>query len=215
MVALWVLIAIAVVAIAVGAYLIERRRRRAFQALARALGLRYHRKSRGIPKQYRFLNQLCTGHSRYAKNILDGVYREHAVLVFDFHYAQGSGKNRRNYDLSFFMLKLERPFPELRIYPEDLMSKLGQMLGYEDIDFESVEFSKAYTVRSKDKKFAYDVCHVRMMEHLLRWKDRSFEIEGEWMAMWFHKRLKPPQIPGTLDELVATRELLPEYLFQR
>ena len=41
------------------------------------------------------------------------------------------------------------------------------MFGYQDIKFESAEFSKTFCVRSPDKKFAYDVCNAKMMEYLL------------------------------------------------
>lgn len=211
---IFALIAAAVLLVAGFAVLAERRRSAAFREIARKLGLKYHRKSRGIPKQYKFLDQLRQGDSRYAFNILEGMYKGGEVRAFDYHYATGSGKNRQDHYFTFFMSRLERMFPELRIYPENVFSKLGQMIGYEDIDFESIEFSRAFTVRSKDRKFAYDICDTRMMEYLLQHPKLSFEIEQCWLAIGSSKRLKPEDVPGGLEMLLEVRSHFPEYLFR-
>ena len=208
-----------VIALAVWGYLREKKRREAFQALAAQLGFRYTQRDDGIADRYRFLDKLCQGSSRYAFNILEGDYEGHYAQVFDYHYETHStdSKGRRqthHHHFSFFILQLPKAFPELRIYPEGFFSKVGQMIGFDDIDFESVEFSRAFCVRSTDKKFAYDVCHARMMEYLLQDRDLSLEIEGPCLAMSFNRRLQVEEIPGRLDQLVAIRNLFPEYLFQ-
>jgi len=169
--------------------------------------------------QYRFLDKLRQGANRYAFNILEGDYEGHYVQVFDYHYETHStdSKGRRqthHHYFSFFILQLPKAFPELRIYPEGFFSKLGQMIGFDDIDFESVEFSRAFCVRSTDKKFAYDVCHARMMEYLLQDRGLSLEIEGPCLAMSFSRRLRVEEIPGRLAQLVEIRDLFPEYLFR-
>jgi hypothetical protein len=58
--------------------------------------------------------------------------------------------------MSFFILSLQRSFPELIIEPEEAVSKFTQALGFADIAFESHEFSQKFHVHSRDKKFAYD-----------------------------------------------------------
>ena len=199
-------------------WLAEKRRREAFQALAQRLGMRYQKKDPSIAQRFEFLDKLRQGEDRYAFNILDGQFEEQPVMLFDFHYETHStdSKGRRethDHYFSFFILFEEKIFPELRIYPENILSKLGQMLGYHDIDFESAEFSRAFTVRSKDKKFAYDICHTRMMRYLLAHRDLSLEIEKQCVSMSFNTRLKPEQIEGRLRQLVEIRKLFPEYLY--
>ena len=209
-----------VIIIAVLAHLREKKRREAFQALATQYGFRYSAaRDHDIPQRYGFLDKLRQGSGRYAYNTLAGDYEGHPVQVFDYHYETHStdSKGRRqthHHHFSFFILQLPKAFPELRIYPEGFFSKVGQMIGFDDIDFESVEFSRAFCVRSTDKKFAYDVCHARMMEYLLQDRDLSLEIEGPCLAMSFNRRLQVEEIPGRLDQLVAIRNLFPEYLFQ-
>ena len=194
-------------------HLWEKKRREGFQALAQRLGMRYTQRDDSIANRYNFLDKLRQGSNRYAFNVLVGQYEGHPVQVFDYHYRTGSGKNTKDHYFSFFILEQKKKhFPELRIYPEGIFQKLGQMIGFSDIDFESIEFSKAFCVRSRDRKFAYDICHTRMMEYLLQHRDLAIEIEGRCVAISFDKRLDPEQIPGRLRQLVEIRDLFPEYL---
>lgn len=190
----------------------EKKRREGFQTLAQRLRMRYTQRDDSIADRYRFLDKLRQGRNRYAFNVLVGQYEGHTVQVFDYHYRTGSGKNTKDHYLSFFILEQEKHFPELRIYPEGIFQKLGQMIGFNDIDFESIEFSRAFCVRSRDRKFAYDICHTRMMEYLLQHRDLSIEIEGRCVAISFDKRLDAEQIPGRLRQLVEIRDLFPKYL---
>jgi hypothetical protein len=70
-------------------------------------------------------------------------------------------------------------------------------------------------VRSKDKKFAYDVCHAQMMEYLLANRDLSIEIEDRALALAFGTRLAAAEIESNLARLLEFRSRLPEYLFTK
>lgn len=210
-----------VLAIAIGVFgwLAEKKRREAFQTLALRLGMHYIPKDHSISARYQFLDQLRQGSNRYAKNILTGEYRGHPMTAFDYHYETHStdSKGRRqthHHWFSFFILEQTKGFPELRIYPETWLSKIGQALGYDDIDFESAEFSRAFTVRSDDKKFAYDIVNQRMMEYLLNHRDLTIEIQAQCVSLGFTTRLKPEQIEARMSQLVDIRAMFPEYLYR-
>ncbi len=216
---------VVIVGIAIGAAifgaLAAKRRREEMLSLAGRLGLSFNPdKDRALADRFQFLDALAKGSNRYAFNLLAGMYQGHEVLVFDYHYethSHGSKGQRRTHHhyFSFFVLLLPRSFPELRITPESLFSKIAQAFGYDDIDFESAEFSRAFCVRSPDKRFAYDVCHARMMEYLLSNRDLLMEIERNALAMGFGKRLEPAQIEANLHRLLMLRSHLPEYLFTK
>ncbi len=207
---LFVLGAIAIVTVG---YFIQKWRREKIEKVAERLGLRFRKKDTDLPRQYDFLDKLSQGRSRYARNILTGDYKGHPTTSFDFHYTVGAGKNKRNVSCSFFMLHLEKHFPELRIATEGLFSKFAQSIGFDDIDFESHEFSRRYVVRSDDKKFAYDVCNARMIEHLLKSPIENLEIDGPCMALGFNRCISPDAIEYQLFRLVKIRERMPNYLF--
>jgi hypothetical protein len=116
------------------------------------------------------------------------------VLAFDYHYETHSTDHKGNrqthhHYFSFFILLLPVTFPELKITREGLLSKIGQALGYDDIDFESAEFSRSFCVRSKNRKFAYDVCNAQMMEYFLANRDLSLELKAA-LALAFDSRFR-------------------------
>ena len=203
------------ITVAIVGYLSALKRREAMMAVATKLSLSFHYpKNRDIARRYRFLDKLRRGSNRYAYNILSGRYQNHEVILFDYHYQTGSGKDTHHYNISFFILHMTRSFPELVIGPEGFFSKIAQAIGYDDIDFESHEFSRRFCVRSKDKKFAYDVCHARMIEYLLSNSDLTIEIEDDVLAISFQRRLAPEHIEPNLDRLLTLRSLMPDYLFK-
>ncbi len=220
-----IIVIVGVVAlIVVGAilgHLAAKRRREAMFALAHRLGLHFDPgKSRDLARRLEFLDKLRQGSNRYAFNVLSGRYQDHDVTAFDYHYETHStdSKGRRqthHHYFSFFVVRLPASFPELKIGAEGFFSKIAQAVGYDDIDFESHEFSRTFCVRSKDKKFAYDVCNAQMIEYLLANPDLTIEIELDSVAISFDRRLKPEQIEPNLQRLIRVRSLLPDYLFTR
>lgn len=208
-----------IVVVGVLGYISARKRREAMAALAARLGLRFDpNKNEYLALRYGFLDKLRSGSNRYAFNILSGNHRGHDVTAFDYHYETHSSdsKGRRqthHHYFSFFILHLPASFPELVIGPEGFFSKIAQAFGYDDIDFESHEFSRKFCVRSADKKFAYDVCNARMIEYLLSNTDLTIEIDVDALAISFSRRLAPEDIEPNLRRLIAVRSLLPDYLF--
>jgi len=211
---------IAVVAVvAVLGYLSAQKRRQAMMALAARLGLQFDPgKNWDLAERYGFLNKLRAGSNRYAFNTLSGSYQGQDATAFDYHYethstdSKGHRQTQHHY-FSCFLLHLPRSFPELVIAREGFFSKVAQAFGYDDIDFESHEFSRKFCVRSPDKKFAYDICNARMMEYLLANDDLTIEVDQDTVALTFNSRLDPPRIEPNLSRLVALRSLMPEYLF--
>lgn len=142
------------------------------------------------------------------------------MSVFEFgykHAKQVKVKGELESHASFSVLVLEHiwVFPEIRVYPESGLEKAKQLAGFQDIEFDSVEFSDAFVVTCEDKKFAYDVCHTRMMELLLQHRDMSLEIERNAICLSFPYRLDVNDIEGKLDLLVQVAEYLPAYLKER
>jgi hypothetical protein len=216
---LFIVVGLLVIAGVIYGAIAAHKRQDALIALSRRLGLRLRAaEDYSLPDRYEFLDALAKGESRYASNILSGTYRDYEVLAFDYHYETHSsdGKGHRtthHHYFSFFILQLPVLFPELKITGESLFSKIAQAFGYADIDFESAEFSRAFCVRSNDKKFAYDVCNPQMMEYLLANRDLSLEIEQSALALAFGSRLSADQIEHNLNRLIEIRLRLPQYLF--
>jgi|SRR5665213_809081 len=196
----------------------QRKRREGLFELAQRLNLNFNAgQDCGIPGQFGFLKQLDQGQNRYATNVLSGTYQQNEILAFDYHYEtyyyDKNGRHTEHHWFSFFILTLPVTFPDLTIRRENFFTKVAEAFGYQDIKFESAEFSKTFLVRSPDKKFAYDVCNAQMMDYLLANRDLSIEFENEVIALVTGTRLAVEQFELNLKRLIEIRSRLPEYLF--
>ncbi len=215
----FIIVVVCIIAAVIWGIYAGKKRREAMALLAEQLGLRFsHERNYQIAKRYAFLDKLRQGSNRYAYNRLEGHYRGHEVSVFDYHYETHSTDSKghrqtHHHHFSFFILHMEKSFPELTIAKEGFFSKIAQAVGFDDIDFESHEFSKRFAVRSKDKKFAYDFCNAQMIDYLLAGNEIELEVESNLLALAFSRSLKVEELEPRLRQLVDIRERMPEYLF--
>ena len=201
-------------------WLAEKKRKEALAELARSLGLSFSsERDHDLAKQLSFLDKTRSGSNRYCTNVMRGTYQSHEILAFEYHYETHSTNSKgqrqtQHHWLSFVTVRLPKSFPELTIAPEGFLSKIAQAAGYDDIDFESAEFSRKYVVRSSDRKFAYDFLHARAIEFILSHPVHHLEVEHDRMAIAKDRRFKLENLQPRLEELVALRNLVPDYLLQ-
>lgn len=200
--------AVALILVACG-YLQQRKRRKELGRFAAEFGWNFDPSSDySIEEHYPQFGVFTRGHSRYAFNTIRGEMTLNGfrwpVVMGDYRYCQttGSGKNSDTHTYHFSYLVLDMPYHvagELTIRSEGVFDKLASMIGFDDIDFESAEFSRRFHVKSDDKKFGYDVVHPRMMEFLLAGDPPAIYIAAHacclhdgnrcWPAAEFHDRL--------------------------
>ncbi|MGZ0706775.1 hypothetical protein ACWPKO_00370 [Coraliomargarita sp. W4R53] len=201
-------------------YLQAKKRREALERIAQELNFQFYpKKDSSFARRYGFLDHMDDGSRRYVFNRISGEIEGNEVNAFDYHYETYSrdSKGRRSTNhhyYSIFTLSLPARFPELNIEREGFFSKIGQALGFDDIDFESLEFSKRYKVKSSDKKFAYDFCNAQMIDYLLQQQDLIIEVDGHTLALTFKGKLSIQAIRPNLDRLLRIRSLMPGYLFK-
>lgn len=215
-----IFIAFVVIAVAATIYnsIQQRKRVEGLFGLAQRLNLTFDpSENYSFADEYSFLKKLAQGDNRYAYNVLSGKYNNYDVLAFDYHYEvtthDKNGSHTTHYRFSVFLLQMPMVFPDLTIRHENFFLKIAEAFGYQDIKFESAEFSKTFCVRCPDKKFAYDVCNAKMIEFLLANRDLSVEIDNQVIALVFNSCLSPEQVELNLNRLVQIRSLMPDYLF--
>lgn len=223
-VAIFVLIVAVVITAAILAHLAAKKRREELQALADGLGWRFDPgEDPDHDDRFAQFEVFRRGHSRRAYNTLRGEIdvdgRRLRAQAGDFRYkvTSGSGKNRRTttYRFSYLIVHLPWPTPALLIRPEGLFDKLAGAFGFDDIDFESAEFSRRFYVKSDDKRFAYDVVHPRMMEFLLAGQPPMIDVEaGQCCFSDGRGRWAPDTLRGRIDFLDRFLELWPRHVVQ-
>jgi len=182
-----------VLAALVRQWVLERARRSALRRLAERLGMRFSTSDPDILGCYASLTMLHIQRYSQARNVLVGRWRGHWLCVFDFY-----PKGRK-----LLCYESRRDAPAFTVF----------VLEHEQ------EFSEAFCVRSPDRKFAFDVCHPRMMTYLLRHRDMIVEFADDCIALCLDahppERHRVEAIPYWLKRLITIRKLLPGYLFEQ
>jgi hypothetical protein len=95
------------------------------------------------------------GDSRRADVIVIGEAGPRTFYFFEYQYSTGSGKNRTTHHHGIAAVRVPMMFKKLSLRPEGVFDRIGAVFGFDDIQFESEEFNRQYSVRSADQKFSF------------------------------------------------------------
>ena len=198
----------------------EQQRIAEVQAWAAARGWTYtarddswHRTFAGAP--------FTSGHDRRSTKVLTGPHDGRRAAVFDFvHHttetstdAQGHTRSREvAHWFNVVAVSLGAATPGLSVSPEGVFSRLVGRMFNRDIELESEDFNRAFTVTSDDRRFAFDVLHPRMMELLLRHPDTAWRIDQGWLLTVESGKYDLPIVERRLDFADAILDGLPDFL---
>jgi len=169
---------------------------------------------RSFGSKYPNVNCLQKGDSRYACNVMTGTLAGRKFLGCDYHYVTGSGKSRQEHDISLVIVKSSILLEPLIIRPENFFDKFAEFAGFNDIDFESAEFSKKFYVKSPNKKWAYDIIHPRMMEFLLASPMFSIQFDLLSIIAYCDTTFSPAEFEDAANLVNGIFERIPDYVVQ-
>jgi hypothetical protein len=159
------------------------------------------------------------GDSRRARNVIAGTWQGHPFNSFDYSYvtettdAQGR-TSRQTHNFGVVALGLPAYLPNLQVTGEGMMRRFASAVGIGgDIELESEDFNRAFTVKSKDPKFASDVLNPRLMERLLAAPHLAWRIEATSILSWDSGRFGPVDVMQRLDHLSKVVAGVPSFVW--
>lgn len=203
------------------AHLRAERRRRALEFLAAQRGWQFDPgPDRSHDDRYSHFAFFRQGRRRAAYNTMRGTLeidgRSYRAQGGDYRYTVSHGKSSTTYRTSYLIVHL--PFvvvPELHVRREGFFDRVAGAFGFDDIDFESEEFSRRFHVKSGNRRFAYDVIHPKMMEFLLEVDPPVIAIARGQCCIAERKEWRPDQFQRTLWWVERFFGLWPEHLVRR
>ena len=148
-------------------YLAEKKRREMLQGVAAARGWTYVQRDDTWADRFDG-SPFGLGHNRQAHNILSGQHDGRPFVGFDYVYyttetstdSQGRTTRREvSHWYSVLALRTVDGLPRLEVSPEGFFSRAIGKLTNSDIELESEDFNRAFTVECEDRRFAYDILH--------------------------------------------------------
>ena len=204
------------VVIVVLAYVAAKKRREALEAFAKAKGWTYTARDDSLVRRFDG-RPFGLGYGRHANNVLRGVHDARAMVAFDYQYttSSGSGKDRTTdtHHYSVVALSIGAVMPALSVSPEGMFGRMVGRLTNTDIELESEDFNRAFTVRCPDRKFAFDVLHPQTMQLLLRWPDLGWRFEGDSMLVVTDGHHSVEEVEARLGVMDAILDGIPEFVW--
>jgi hypothetical protein len=159
------------------------------------------------------------GDGRGCENVLTGTWEGLPVHLADYWYYEDDndsrGRSSRSYQLFSVMLtKVGADLPHVRIGQENVLSRLFDKLGFDDVQFESEQFNRRFRVHADDRRFAYQLVDARMMDWLLTpGSPHCYEVNGQWVLV-HGKRLPPEQLTSLLQAGKGFVEQVPRLVWE-
>lgn len=168
-----------------------------------------------LADQFADFGILHRGYARHAKNVMIGTCGDRPVWAFDYAFTTGSGRSRRTHRFSAVVIRSAHPLIPLTIRREHFFDRVGEFVGFDDIDFESAEFSRRFCVKSPDRRWAYDVIHTQMMEYLLAHADATVQFDNWHVIAYRMRRFSPAQFTAALRLVEGILERIPDYVVRQ
>ncbi|MBP7149390.1 MAG: hypothetical protein KBD01_17805 [Acidobacteria bacterium] len=156
----------------------EKRRTAALEQASQSLGLTFE--PLGDLDQLKSVADLPLfgrGHSRKVRHLMTGRAGDNELRVFDYRYTTGSGKHSHTWSQTVALLPVASAFPEFVLAPENFLHRVGQIFGYQDIDFENAPaFSSRYLLRGPDEtaiRAAFGADRIALLEGERGWTVES------------------------------------------
>ena len=207
-----------VVVAAVAGYVAARRRRQAMLDLTAARGWTFADEEPLLVDRFGGA-PFGLGFGRRATNVVYGKHDSRDFVAFDYSYKtrSGSGKDRRTHTHRYSVLGLSMAadLPPLRVDPENVLERIVGRLTDNDIELESEDFNRAFTVSCPDRKFASDVLHPQLMEYLLQHPYLGWRFERDSMLVITRGHRAPGAIDATLEFMDGVTDRIPEFVWQR
>ncbi len=210
------LLVLAIIIIAAAGLHAAAQRRKELREWATDRGLVFSSaKTSHLAEEYPEFACLHQGHSRYAHNLMQGRWGQREILGFDYHYVTGSGRNRQRHRLSAVILESEVLLQPLLVRPESLFDKMSAFFGFDDIDFESADFSRRFFVKAVSKRWAHDVIHPRAMEFLLSQPPFSIQFDLRCVICYRERLFRPGEFEAACQVAAGLLDRLPDYVIRQ
>jgi len=201
-----------VIGLGVWAWRYEKKRTEALAPVAAELGLQFHTGDNPpfvAPWASYYLFEY--GHNKLFANVMHGQVEGVEAAVFDYRFTTGSGKSKSTHHQTVVCLRaddLRLPFFALR--PEGIFHKIGQLLGYQDIDFDThPSFSAKYLLRGQDEAAIRATFDEQLLNFLDNTKGLSLDGGNDRFLYYRHgKRCEPGEVRQMVFDALQVLEHL-------
>ncbi|QDV28042.1 hypothetical protein [Aureliella helgolandensis] len=185
----------------------EKERRASFKREAEAMGLSCHDRLLQTDEiDFNVFPLASRGRSQESTNSIVADSGELRMVVFDFKYVTGSGKNKSVHRQSVMMASSDRlHLPEFTLTPESFWQRFAEFMTGKDIDFEEdPEFSKAFYLRSPSEQNVRNYMTPARRHALLKYPQVYLEARFQGFILYHPRsRLKVEEVKTFMEDALG------------
>lgn len=162
------------------------KRRKDLHALAASQGLNFSERG---PEVSNFGHDLfCGGRSKSSENRIQFHTSDYTIDFFDYSYVTGSGRSRSTHRFTVALIQVFKvQVPDFDLKPENFLHKLGELVGFKDIDLPAFPlFSEKYRLTAPDEA----AVHMFFTPRRAAWfeQNHGLRVQGAPGALLFIKK---------------------------
>jgi Protein of unknown function (DUF3137) len=157
------------------------------------------------------------GFDQRAYDVFYGSHHGRDLVAFDYDYSTRAGSADSSatvvHTFAILGVSLGAVLPGLTVDPETLVSRfVGRLTGH-DIELESEEFNRAFTVTCEDRKFASDVLNPAMMEYLLQYRHLGWRFDRDCLLVVKPGHTDLDSVAATIEVMDGITARIPEFVW--
>jgi len=167
-------------------------RQRNMAALAQKLDFTFHEEDDfGLLNQLQDFKLFNEGRGKTIERIMrrqDGLM-EFDIYIFDYSFRRwgGSSSDNKEYQTVFFLQSAQLGLPEIWMKPETIAHKLGELLGFGDIDFVRFpKFSGQYRLTGGDEEYIRHHFTDEVLNYFT--VNKGWTVEGLGFYLLFYRK---------------------------
>ena len=128
---------------------------------------------------------------RYRENKFMKFYKSSTIEFSDVFLSKGIRMSEQSYKISVFLITvMDMPLPDFSLSKEDIVDKMFQSLGFEDIDFEGYPvFSELYKLTGENKQAIIQFFNPQLIEFFEKNQGYCLEAQNNRILLYKDKDL--------------------------
>lgn len=194
------------VVIVVFAVRADKKRTQACEDYARQMGFTYEKKISGTEHlPCSGANLFDRGRSRNCYNYMTGKIADIDILLTDYQYTTGGGKNTTTHTMTVAAYHVPGVnVPDFTLEDENFLTRIAEKFGMQDIDFDTHPvFSKRYRLTGKDEnavRALFTPTLLTSIENGLIRKEWRVQAGDGWLVIHSNgRRIKPVELDSFLN----------------
>ena len=216
---LFVLFGLGAVAVAVGGYLLEQKRRERMLQFARNRGWQYTAEVPALCDRWPG-TPFGKGDHQRARNVLSGTESGRPFTAFEYSYQTHSTDSKGNRTTSTHhwavtVVPMQGYLGRVEVERESAFDRMAGAVGLvQDIDLESEDFNRKFRVSATSAKLASDILTPRTMQYLITMDAESWRTCGSDLVGFAEGRLDPAEVVKTCAVLGAVHAGIPTFVWK-